>query len=172
MLDLFFKKSLYTGHLIPKEITLGSTYFRMKSARPSPEKMDPCLDNCGIYWMGPIVPFDGVNVEAAISIIKETITQYGFEPAMTLQMITSRQIDIIVSIAFDRTILGEDKKAKACHDELLRKLIVEGFYPYRLGIQSQSLLPSPDDDYCFLIEKIKKALDPNDILAPGRYDSR
>ncbi len=172
MLDLFFKKSLYTGHLIPKEITLGSTYFRMKSPRPSPEKMDPCLDNCGIYWMGPIVPFDGVNVETAISIIKETITKYGFEPAMTLQMITSRQIDIIVSIAFDRTIPGEDQKAMECHDDLLRKLMSEGFYPYRLGIQSQSLLPLPDDDYCLLIQKIKQALDPNDILAPGRYDFR
>jgi len=172
MLEFFFKKSLYTGHLVPMEMTLGSTYFRMKSPRPAPEKMDPCLDNCGIYWMGPIVPFDGVNVDLAIKIIKETITEHGFEPGMTLQMITARQIDIIVSIAFDRTIPGEDLKAKTCHDDLLQKLIDEGFYPYRLGIQSQFLLPSPDDDYCLFIEKIKKALDPNDILSPGRYDFR
>lgn len=171
-IDFFFKKSLYAGHLIPTEVTLGSTYIRMKSELPPPEKMNPNIDNCGTYWMGPIVPFDGENIEMAIGIIKETISKYGYEPAMTLQMISPRQIDIIVSISFDRTISGEDLKAKKCHDELLKRLIDKGYYPYRLGTQSQSLLPCPDDDYCFLMEKIKKALDPNDILAPGRYDFR
>lgn len=171
-IDLYFKKSLYAGHLIPTEVTLGSTYVRMKSPLPSPERMNPNTDNCGTYWMGPIVPFDGANIEMATAIIKEVISKYGYEPAMTLQMITSRQIDIIVSISFDRTIPGEDSKAKKCHDELLKNLLDKGFYPYRLGTQSQSLLPVPDDDYGHLIEKIKKALDPNDILAPGRYDFR
>lgn len=172
MIDHFYNKSLYAGHLVSTEMTLGSTYFRMKTPRPAPDKMDPCMDNCGIYWMGPIVPFDGINVKLATSIIKETITKHGFEPAMTLQLISQRQIDIIVSFAFDRTIPGEDLRAKKCHDDLLKILIDEGFYPYRLGIQSLSLLPDPNDDFCFFMEKIKTALDPNDILAPGRYDFR
>lgn len=171
-LDLFFKKSPYAGHLVPAVVTLGSTYFRMKSERPSFDKMEPNQDQCGTYWIGPIVPFDGGSIEMAVKLIKAVITRHGLEPAMTLQLVSARQIDVIVSISFDRTIPGEDQRAKECHDELLQELSDHGLYPYRLGIQSQAVLPAPDDDYCFFIEKIKKALDPNDILAPGRYDFR
>ena len=54
--------------------------------------------------------------------------------------------------------------AMQCHDELQAALLTEGFYPYRLGIQSMdAVAPSP------LLERIKAALDPKRILAPGRY---
>jgi 4-cresol dehydrogenase (hydroxylating) len=44
--------------------------------------------------------------------------------------------------------------------------------PYRLGIQAMNSLPQPVEDYGKLIAKLKHALDPEDILAPGRYDFR
>jgi 4-cresol dehydrogenase (hydroxylating) len=33
-------------------------------------------------------------------------------------------------------------------------------------------LPAPRDDHGALLSRLKRALDPNDILAPGRYDFR
>jgi len=72
----------------------------------------------------------------------------------------------------DRDLPGEDERAMACHDELLSELIAAGYPPYRLGVQSIHSLPAPTDDSIALIERLKLALDPNDILAPGRYDAR
>jgi 4-cresol dehydrogenase (hydroxylating) len=42
--------------------------------------------------------------------------------------------------------------------------------PCRLGLQSTGLLPRPTDDTPELHRRLKAALDPNGILAPGRYD--
>jgi 4-cresol dehydrogenase (hydroxylating) len=33
-------------------------------------------------------------------------------------------------------------------------------------------LPASHDDYGYFIQRLKQNLDPNDILAPGRYDFR
>ena len=52
---------------------------------------------------------------------------------------------------------------------MLGRLIGAGYLPYRLGIQSAGLLPDPDDDTGRLLGALKKTLDPNNILAPGRY---
>ncbi len=35
-----------------------------------------------------------------------------------------------------------------------------------------NFIPSAQDDYGQLLQQVKKALDPNNILAPGRYDFR
>ena len=64
---------------------------------------------------------------------------------------------------------NEDAKALACHDALLGRLIEGGYVPYRLGIQSVRLLPEPEGAYGELLGKLKRALDPNNVLAPGRY---
>ena len=52
---------------------------------------------------------------------------------------------------------------------MLETLIEKGYVPYRLGIQSVGLLPEPEDDYGELLRTLKRTLDPNGILAPGRY---
>jgi len=45
-----------------------------------------------------------------------------------------------------------------------------GYYSYRLGIQAMSEL-SGDDVPGGLLRTIKTALDPNGVLAPGRYQT-
>jgi 4-cresol dehydrogenase (hydroxylating) len=73
---------------------------------------------------------------------------------------------------YDRDVAGEDQRAMECHDKMLQVLIQEGYIPYRLGIQSMNSLPPSQDDYGKLISTLKRGLDPNNILAPGRYDFR
>ncbi|HEY0095185.1 MAG TPA: FAD-linked oxidase C-terminal domain-containing protein, partial [Archangium sp.] len=50
-----------------------------------------------------------------------------------------------------------------------RELTGAGYYPTRLGLQSaQDALPTGDDSPA-LLRRLKQALDPAGILAPGRY---
>ncbi len=167
LVDNFYEKSAYLGH--PMEFTLASCYWRKKEI---PKEVKPINDKCGVYWLGPMVPFDPHHVVKVTNLIEKIMITYDFEPAMTLQALTSRQIDIIISITYDRELKGQDVKARECHDKLLSELIKEGYHPYRLGIQSYDQLPDTKDQSYKLLQSLKSQIDPNDVLSPGRYDFR
>jgi 4-cresol dehydrogenase (hydroxylating) flavoprotein subunit len=168
-IDLLYSKNLQRG--IPTEKAVSMVYWRKQSPVPS-SNMDPDRDGCGIIWLAPSVPFDGQHVRAALRIIEETAKLHQFEPNVGLQCVTERSIDMTVAIIYDRDVDGEDERAFLCHDEMMQKLLLEGYIPYRLSTQLMNSLPPAKDDYGKLLQKLKRALDPNDILAPGRYDFR
>lgn len=162
--------SLENNFGAPSEDNIKSTYWRKKSKIPT--QMDPDRDACGVLWLCPILPFDGKEVVEALQIIEQTVKYYDFEPNIAMKCATGRSIRMFVAIMYDRSVIGEDDKAIKCHDELLQLLLEKGHFPYRLGIQSMNLLPPAKDDYDKAIDTLKSTIDPNNILAPGRYDFR
>lgn len=146
-----------------------SAYWRKKTELPTVEDTDPDRDRCGVIWVCPSLPLDGKTVAPVISAIEQRIRAHGFEPNLGLNPISPRLFEVYVALMFDRDVAGEDVRAMACHDELLRWLMSEGHMPYRLGVQSFGMLPAPDDDSQALLRRIKSAFDPHDVVAPGRY---
>ena len=155
---------------IPHEASLRSVYFRKRT--PVPERLDPDRDGCGVIWTCPVVPFRGRDVLSAVDLAKETMPRHGFEPLLAMIAQTERTVYLVPLLIYDRDVPGEDGRALACHDELLSGFCGQGHHPHRLGIQSMQSLPPADDDYASFIERLTRALDPNDVLAPGRYDFR
>jgi len=143
------------------------TYWRKKN--PPPEDVDPDRDRCGIIWLNPTVPLEGREVQEAVRIIEDVSLSHGFEPNLGIRLVRERTADINAAIVFDREAPGEDERAMACHDLMLDRLIKAGYYPCRLGIQSMNALPQPQDDFSCFHRALKQALDPNEILAPERY---
>ncbi|MFN6498202.1 MAG: FAD-binding oxidoreductase [Nostoc sp. DedQUE01] len=168
IIDFFYNKNLQRG--IPTDKVISMAYWRKRE--PVPSNMNPDRDRCGLIWLAPSIPFDGQHVKAALKIIEETASLHQFEPNVGLQCVTERSIDMTVAIVYDRDISGEDERASACHDEMMQKLILEGYIPYRLTTSAMNSLPAVKDDYGKLLQELKRALDPNNILAPGRYDFR
>jgi 4-cresol dehydrogenase (hydroxylating) flavoprotein subunit len=99
------------------------------------------------------------------------LLRWGFEPMISLTILTPRSVHCVLSISYDRDIAGEDEKAMACYEQLTTRCAGSGFYPYRLGIQGMGRIQRPEA-YRQLIQTLKAALDPNDVIAPGRYDER
>lgn len=153
-----------------RSLNLFMAYWRKPS--PVPSNIDPDKDGCGIIWLAPSVPFEGHHVRAALRIIEQTARLHSFEPNVGLQCVTQRSIDMTVAILYDTDVAGEDERAFACHEQMMQKLVLEGYIPYRLTTQLMDSQPPAQDDYGKLLQQIKKALDPNNILAPGRYDFR
>ncbi len=151
---------------VPTEHTLSSAYWRKRS--PIPTYPNPDRDRCGLLWYSPTAPADGLKVEALTRFVSSTMLKYGFEPAISLTLISPRAVFCIVSMAYDREVAGQDKQAWDCYHEITRLCHDRGFFPYRLGIQSPELPVS--DEYEALMQRLKSALDPNGILAPGRYE--
>jgi len=152
---------------VPTEKPLASAYWRKKS--PPPANMDPDRDGCGLLWHAPIAPMEGSHIEVVVEIANRILLEYGFEPSISMTLITERAVACVISICYDRGEPGQDDQAMACYRELRQELTNRGYYSYRLGIQAMSEM-SGADGYAGLIRAIKDAVDPNGVLAPGRYE--
>lgn len=164
----FFDQKKYIDQ--PTDLSIKGLYWRKK--QPITKKMNPDKDSCGAIWISPIIPFKGRNVVEVTNLMSKIMLTYGYESNLGINCITDRKIYIIGAIIYDRTIEGEDKKAQDCHKKIFSELMLRGYIPYRLGVNSMSNMPKPKDSYVKFLKSIKNALDPNDILAPGRYDYR
>jgi 4-cresol dehydrogenase (hydroxylating) len=105
-----------------------------------------------------------------VHLAREVLLEYGFEPGISLTLITERSVCCVVSISYDRNVPGQDEQAMACYKHLLGVLGEHGYYSYRLGIQAMNEWGG-DDGYGGLLRTIKNAVDPNGVLAPGRYQA-
>jgi 4-cresol dehydrogenase (hydroxylating) len=148
---------------------IRNTYWRKKT--PVPAIMDPDRDGCGVLWCAPAVPFTGHHVGRAVRCMESAILAAQFEPNISLILLSERCAIVNAALLYDREVSGDDERAMRCYHTLLQELLSMGYVPYRLGVQSMASLPPPADDYSAVLQRLKAALDPNGILAPGRYES-
>jgi 4-cresol dehydrogenase (hydroxylating) len=113
---------------------------------------------------------EGVHAARLATLAENTLLQAGFEPQISFTLLTERSLACVISIGYDRDVEGEDGRAMECYLKLRRELAAEGYYSYRLGIADMdSHLDQAGEGYGKLLRSISQALDPNGILAPGRY---
>ncbi len=154
---------------IPTQQPLGSAYWR--KSMPVPDDPDPDRDGCGIIWTAPVAPMEGEHATRLAGIVERRLLLHGFEPMISVTLLTERSIACVVSITYDREKPGEDEKAMECYLELQAELEREGYYSYRLATPALPVPPA-DSAHRRLLQSLRAALDPNDILAPGRYIPR
>ncbi|MCC5856515.1 MAG: FAD-binding oxidoreductase [Ectothiorhodospiraceae bacterium] len=153
---------------IPTDAMLPSTYWRKR--QPPPPDPDPDRDGCGLFWCAPVAPLKGADARTMASITNEVFARHGYEPMLSMTVISERALDNVIALHYDRDIPGEDARAMACYEELLERLMDAGYYPYRLGIQSMDTIRARSHEgWNHTLARIRQALDPDGILAPGRY---
>jgi 4-cresol dehydrogenase (hydroxylating) len=116
-----------------------------------------------------VAPLEGSHAVVISEIASRVLLAHAFEPMISLTLLTERTIGCVISISYDREVEGEDEKALECHGQLLKELKAEGYFPYRLGIQSMNQMRG-FNGYNQALQRVKHALDPKGIISPGRYD--
>lgn len=154
---------------IPSRVALPLAYLRNKTADPKISSADPAHDGSGLIWFTPLVPIHGKTVLQYIRLVEHVCTKYGIEPLITCTTISTVTFDSSVPIVFDHTSVADTRNAHACHDELLKECLKMGLYPYRLGLQSMHAVTSTSSVFWSVVSRLKKTLDPYNIIAPGRY---
>jgi 4-cresol dehydrogenase (hydroxylating) len=155
----------------PSEIALPLAYW--KSGRiPDNGRMDPARDGCGLIWYSPLVPMMAERVRTYVGLVENICIEHGIEPLITLTSISPRCFDSTVPILFNRDDPAEAERADACYRALFEMGRGEGFLPYRMGVQYMDLVTVTDSVFWRLVAKIKQAVDPGGIIAPGRYSPR
>jgi 4-cresol dehydrogenase (hydroxylating) len=116
-----------------------------------------------------VAPATGEHALALARIAETTLLSYGFEPMISFTMLSERALGCVTTITYDRTLPGEDGRAMECYRVLSHNFERAGYYPYRLGIQGMDRMQGANE-YNALVRRLKDVMDPNRILAPGRYD--
>jgi 4-cresol dehydrogenase (hydroxylating) len=153
---------------VPTEGPMASAYWRKR--RPAPADADPDRDRCGLLWCSPVVPSVGRDLMAATGTAAELLLAHGFEPQISVSLSTERSSTCVITISYDRDEPGEDDRALACYRALTKRLLDAGYPPYRVNVSAMDLVET-GGAYAACLHAIKQALDPNGILAPGRYEA-
>lgn len=156
---------------VPNGRFLAGAYWRRRAGLPAnfPFHANPALDNCGMLWVSPILPLCGVDLLRLHALVEPIFQQHGFDLFVTFSMINERTLGGVITIAYDKENLPEVARARVCYHQLFDAIMSAGYIPYRVGLQSMADLSRAGDVYWRVVGKIKSALDPSDIIAPGRY---
>jgi hypothetical protein len=151
---------------IPRGLELKLVYKHV----PMPDvlPLDPVRDGVGIIWYAPVLPFKTEVIVRMVEMIKDTLGKYDFDEAVSLTVINEKCAMGVIPILYRRP---EDKsQAYRCFHELWQRGNELGCHPYRINIEAMSeMANAPNSPYWDLVHAIKAAIDPHDILSPGRY---
>ncbi|MCA9460080.1 MAG: hypothetical protein KC550_06035 [Nanoarchaeota archaeon] len=154
----------------PSEVSMKTPYWRLDGKIPE-KNFNPARDNCGLFWFSPVMPFNGEKVMEALKLGKNIFEKYDLEMPETLTLSSGRSIESTIPILFNKNDPEQTKRAENCYFELIKEFAKIGLYPYRTGVSSMNLIVDNKDPYWKTVNKIKKALDPNHIISPGRYEN-
>ncbi|WP_230969438.1 FAD-binding oxidoreductase [Nitrogeniibacter aestuarii] len=155
---------------VPNETALPLAYWGRQHVKRTDEgQLNPAKDGCGLLWYAPLVPLKAEAVIRYQAFVTEVMTKWGFEPLITLTTVSDRVVDSTVPILFDRNDPSAQARAHECYWALQEQGRLQGFFPYRVGVDSMRWLEERIPESMQLIGKLKVAIDPEGTLAPGRY---
>jgi 4-cresol dehydrogenase (hydroxylating) len=157
---------------VPSGRFLAGAYWRRRGGMPAgfPRQADPAADNCGLLWVSPVLPLRGADVLALHGLVAPIFARHRFDLFVTFSMINERSLGGVLTIAYDKDDPDEVERAHRCYRELFGLAMDAGYIPYRVGNHSMGELDPHGDVYWATVARIKAALDPDGIIAPGRYE--
>ncbi|MCD2514262.1 FAD-binding oxidoreductase [Comamonas endophytica] len=131
---------------------------------------DPAKDGQGILWFAPLIPLTPSGVRGGMALIRGILVRHGFDALLALTIRNPRAGIATIPLIFPKT-QENARRAHACYQELVTACTQAGMPPYRLNIESMATLAGlrVAGEHPRLHACLKAALDPDDIIAPGRY---
>lgn len=158
-------------HGQPNQVALPLAYAG--GARPRPDALlDPARDNCGLIWYAPILPLRSQQVATFVSQMEQLCLGQQLPCPVTLTTLSGRAIDCTVPLLFNRDDSQASSRAEDCYRQLFASGRQQGVLPYRVPLAFMDLLAETQGSAWQLGQRLKAALDPQHLLAPGRYCSR
>jgi len=87
-----------------------------------------------------------------------------------MNVVNPRTLEHVINVSFDLADEAATRRAQACVDALDDEFRRHGYLPYRVGVEQMARFLDPADTFWQTVRDLKLALDPNRIIAPGRYN--
>ncbi|MFS1704237.1 FAD-binding protein [Alteromonas sp. AMM-1] len=155
----------------PNQVALPLPYWRNPSKQPDKAlPLHPADDQCGLLWYAPLIAMDPSTLSHFVDFVRNTMLRFELDPFITFTNLKHDCIDSTVPLVFDKQDPAQTEKAHACLRALIDEGCKQGFVPYRLPVTEQARLDK-GTPFWQSIKVIKQAMDPNNILSPGKYDA-
>ena len=105
-----------------------------------------------------------------LTLVANVSKSFRVRPGISFTPMSGLAMEGFIRVYFDRTNPSEVDKAHAWRQLMYEQLTQKGYHSYRLSV-NQMLQPAHRKDSAFFetISSIKRILDPNEIVSPGRY---
>ncbi len=140
-------------------------------------KGDMTLQEFGLYrwrggggsmWFAPVSQAKGSETKAQMDLAQDILNEYGLDYVAEF-IVGMRDMHHIVDVLYDRSNPEEQKRADECFGKLLSEFGKRGYAVYRVNTgfmeETAELYGDVKRD---VDQRIKRALDPNGIIAPGK----
>lgn len=128
--------------------------------------------SCGLLYVAPALPMDGAFVARALARLQEVASRHGHEQLyVTVNTETASSMVAVMNIVFDRRSARAVAQAHACADALLQEIHTLGLEVYRARADMMPELTARQPSHWAMLAQLKSVLDPDGVIAPGRYSS-
>jgi 4-cresol dehydrogenase (hydroxylating) len=153
----------------PSDYFVKHAYYKSRRLKPPDHDIDPARDQCGLIWLGPMVPLTGRHLTEVIDLVRPLYPKYGFDFTTALMVGNPRTAIALMSVFYDKEDPDETSRAEALYFEIGRVTQQAGYQQYRTSTMFMDRILQPAPEFRDLCNRIKRALDPGGILAPGKY---
>lgn len=155
----------------PNQVALPLPYWRNSTKQPDKSvTLHPADDQCGLLWYAPLIAMNPSTLSTFVEFVRRTMLAFDLDPFITFTNLKHDCIDSTVPLVFEKGDPEQVEKAHACLRQLIDEGCKQGFVPYRLPVSEQARLDK-DTPFWKSVDVIKRAIDPNNILSPGKYDA-
>lgn len=153
---------------VPTDVAIENLLWKFNHSNNCATELDQ--SRCGLLFVNPALPLDGQFVAGVIEGMKSVAAYYGHTLYMTINVETTTSLVAIINLLFDRTSSEEVDRAHNCADALLTYIHGKGLEPYRARADMMDKIVATNPDYWKKIRTFKQIFDPDNIIAPGRYN--
>lgn len=167
--DDYLARALYEVGLNPCGVPSDDSIMSLGFSQGEVFKSGLIESNTGTFFLVPLLPANGKDVEEALRIIASEFDKGRFQPFITLNLIEENCFEAVVNLTFDRTNDQRKKEAMLVMRKTFKKLSDSGFPPKRMSIFQMDIPQKIEKSHIDALHKIKSLFDPNRIISEGRY---
>jgi 4-cresol dehydrogenase (hydroxylating) len=153
---------------VPSDVAIDNLLWRFGRGDLSATALD--ASDCGLLYVSPALPMDGDFVADVVQMLTALAAEHGHALYVTVNIETSTSLVAIINLLFNRAVAEEVERAQRCAAALHAAIRSRGLEVYRARADMMSAVVDDTSDYWSTVRRLKAALDPNNIIAPGRYN--
>ena len=153
---------------IPTDYFVKHAYYRSQRRRPA-NAINPARDGCGLIWFAPVLPFTSGDLLPFLALARRRFEEAGLDFWLAMLLMNPRSVTCLMNILYDRDDADEARRAETLYEILLEDMRAAGYQQYRAGLLAWQHLYADAPDLLRLNQCLKLALDPLNVVAPGRY---
>lgn len=152
----------------PTDAAITNLLWRFSQPQAAAQTLD--ASNCGLLFINPALPMDGATVVDVVQGMKTLAQSHGYELHVTLNIETSTSFVAVANLLFDRSQTGAVDAAHTCARVLWRYLRERGLEVYRARSDMMADVVNEKDPFWRTAWELKRVFDPDNLIAPGRYN--